>query len=188
MKLFFTLRHLISTKPMGLAILIPLFISLSGCTDYAKRGFEEYEKGNYQAAIEDLKKAIDKNPNDDMAYDALTHVYRDYKGAPNNRDNAYMCANQAIEVCSKGSTFNMADHYMTLADLYRQDGNYSEANKNFKKSLELNPDDYQTQFFYGCSLYDSGNREAGISHIKKSLKINPDYQNAKNLLNKLRKN
>lgn len=184
MKLFFTLRHLISTKSMGLAILIPLFISLSGCTNYGEKGFKEYEKGDYPAAIEDLKKAIDQNPKNDMAYDALSYAYRDYKNAPNNRDNAYLCANQAISVCPKDSP-NLGNHYSTLADLYRTDRNFHEANLNYKKSIELNPNDYEAQFFYGCSLYDSGNREAGISHIKKSLKLKPDYQNAKNLLNKL---
>jgi tetratricopeptide (TPR) repeat protein len=170
---------------VGYFVLIMSFF-ISGCTDYMKVGEAEYGKGNYQAAIENFNKAIQKNPNNDEAYDDLAHVYRDFEAAPNHRDFAYSYANKAIEVCSEGSTFNLAVHYMTLADLYRQDDNYAEANNNFKRSLELNPDDYQTQFFYGVSLYASGNQEAGINHIKKSLKINPDYQNAKNLLNKLR--
>lgn len=172
-------------KWIVVGILTPFFISLSGCTDYGKVGEAEYEKGNYQAAIEDLTKAINNNPNDDLAFDLLSHVYRDYTQAPNNRDYAYKYANQAIQVCSEGNTIVLADHYLTLGDLYRKDGNYTEALKNLKKSVSLYPGDYQAQFFYGVSLYDSGNHEAGISHIKKSLKLNPDYQNAKNSLNQL---
>lgn len=186
MKISFTLWHLISKKLMGLAILIPICISLSGCTNYGERGVEEYEKGNYQAAIEDLKKDIDKNPKDDLAYDALSYAYRDYKEAPNNRDNAYMCANQAISVCQKDSP-NLGFHYKTLADLYRADGNFKDANINFKKSLELSPDGYEAEFFYGVSLCSVGSYREGIAHVKKSLKLKPDYQNAKNFLNALPK-
>ena len=187
MKKLFTLKPLISMKWIVFGILIPLFISLSGCTDYGKRGVEEYEKGNYQAAIEDFKKAIDKNPKDDLAYEALSYAYRDYKDAPNNRDNAYMCANQAISVCPKDSP-NLGFHYKTLADLYRDDGNFKEANINFKKSLELSPDGYEAEYFYGVSLCSVGSYREGIAHVKKSLKLKPDYQNAKNFLNALPKN
>jgi tetratricopeptide (TPR) repeat protein len=169
------------------ACLLGLLISfcISGCTNYDQVANTEYTKGNYQAAIDDLNKAIKKNPNDDVAYDTLSYVYRDFVAAPNHRDNAYTYANKAIEVCSKNETIKMAYHYGTLADLYRADGNYTEANKYFKKGIDLVPEDFQAQYYYGLSLMSAGNYEAGLTHIRKSLKLNPDYQNAKNTLSRL---
>lgn len=164
--------------------LLIFLVALSGCTNYYQKGTEDYKKGDYKAAIEDLNKALEKNPNDPASYYELSYVYRDFKDAPNNRDFAYECANKAISLCPKNNGEDLAQYYFVLADLYRVDSNYKEANTYYKKSIDLNPDDYQAQFFYGVSLCEIGSYRPGVDHIKKSLKIKPDYQNAKNFLDK----
>lgn len=65
---------------------------------------------------------------------------------------------------------------------YLSDGNSTFALRELLQAVELNPDDYMTQYGLGIAYMSKGALDLAIVHFEKSIELKPDYSPATNSL------
>lgn len=118
-----------------IAIILLVMTGLLYCAetaeDYIKKGLEAANNGNYDQAIEYLKKAVDLDPKKTEAHFNLGVVYANKK----DYDNAIKEIDEAI----KANSNNISAHYV-MAMLQEKKKEKEKALAEWKKVLDLNPD------------------------------------------------
>ncbi len=80
-----------------------------------------------------------------------------------------------IALTKKDKTFAMS--FSILGLIADEKNNFIEAEKNYKKSLSLNPNDYRIYYNLGNTLTRDGKKEEALLNFEKSIKLNPNYIN-----------
>lgn len=132
------------------------------------RYFNLLEK--YDEAREHLTAIIDKNPKDVDALMALGEVNRGNKKFAEAAD-AY---SRAIEAIGTPSPADWAlFYYRGIA--YERTKQWPKAEADFKKALELNPDEPHVLNYLGYSWIDMGiNLDEGLKLVRKAVDLRPD--------------
>jgi tetratricopeptide (TPR) repeat protein len=179
----------------------------SGTTDYNARGDTQFEKGNYEQAIEDYTDAIRQNPNNAYAYysRAVIYVYHliDY-------DCAIADAGQVIKLRP-----NAEAGFFVRGRAYFGKGNYDLAIADFTEVIRLNPNyamaynnrawiyayhlkrdydraiadvnqaillDPNKEYFYldtrGWAYLGNGDYDKAIADFEKALQVDPNLQSS----------
>jgi tetratricopeptide (TPR) repeat protein len=145
-----------------------------------------------------LKKAIELNPRNDIAYCALGWLYRDQGKYPEaeetfkkaielnpKSDMAYcglgwLCRSQgkypqAEKFLKKAIELNPRNDiaYCALGWLYRDQGKYPQAEETFKKAIELNPINFYAYFGLGSIYRSQGKYPQAEETFKKAIELNP---------------
>ncbi len=170
---------------------------------YLHKGNVESDQNNYDAAIDNYKKAIKINPKYTGAYYNLGNAYSK-KGDIENAiayykkaiefDPKYVYAyyNLGIKYKEKGEVetaigyFKKAiaintefvEAYNNLGATYCDKEEIEIAIMYFKKAIEINPRFAQTYFNLGVVYRDKKDFETAITYFKKSIEINPKYTDA----------
>jgi tetratricopeptide (TPR) repeat protein len=185
-------RNIISIVLVALiGLLVWSMVSTQSKWKYSDMGLEEYEKGNYQEAIENFSKAIDAYPDDASLYNNRGLTYFELK----KYDKALSDFSKAIELkpdyavacCNRGLVY-----FKTAAG-----GNmepFDKAILDFSKAIELEPkyvDAYYNrglahhQFYhwdhqsrtedksYPKEAFDRFNK--AVTDFRKVLELDPDY-------------
>lgn len=123
---------------------------------YYTKGQEYDEKGDFDKAISEYKKAVNKDPKFAFAWDNMGLSYRkkgDYKAAID-------CYKRSLELDPKGISplMNMAVAYSYLKE-------YKDAAAIYKQYIEYYPGDPEGYYGAGRMLYFSGDAENGLDHI-----------------------
>jgi serine/threonine-protein kinase len=145
--------------------------------------YQAYLKGRYywnrrtaetlKKAIEQFKAATDRDPNYAMAYVGLADCYvvlNEYSGIPLSETlpKAKTYAERAIAIDGQ-----LAEPHATLGSINEYLWNWTEAEREFKRAIELNPS-YATAFhWYGNFLRDTGRFDEGVSMIKRAHELDP---------------
>jgi serine/threonine-protein kinase len=145
--------------------------------------YQAYLKGRYywnrrtaetlKKAIEQFKAATDRDPNYAMAYVGLADCYvvlNEYSGIPLSETlpKAKTYAERAIAIDGQ-----LAEPHATLGSINEYLWNWTEAEREFKRAIELNPN-YATAFhWYGNFLRDTGRFDEGVSMIKRAHELDP---------------
>jgi tetratricopeptide (TPR) repeat protein len=96
--------------------------------EYLNSGLKKFALQDYQAAIEDLNKAIEMDPQFDLAYNALAESYNKI----GNLDKAIEIARHFIKISPKDPVAHTA-----LSRLYVQKGMIREAEEEMALSHQL---------------------------------------------------
>jgi Tfp pilus assembly protein PilF len=75
-----------------------------------------------------------------------------------------------------------ADAYYKLGIFYLENGNYRQAISEFRRALDMNPDDPNYYFSMGTAYSLEGEDEAAIKELKTALRLDPKYSEAHNNL------
>lgn len=96
-------------------------------TIYSERGVSYYHQKNYKAALDDLDKAVELEPNKPYRYSSRAYI------------RAYIDVDGAIDDYEKAIELDPNDEiaYNNLGLLLENQGNMREAQKNFQKSNEI---------------------------------------------------
>ncbi len=124
-----------------------------------------YAQGNYASAIPLYEKAIDIDPNNDMAYFRLALSYN-YNG---NYDKAIAVFNKEIELYPEN--YNIYD---VQSMSYENKGDFDNAIANSNKALQLNPDDEYAYNNRGTAYLSKGDVDRAIADYDKAAEINPN--------------
>jgi TolB-like protein/Flp pilus assembly protein TadD len=152
---------------------------LKGRFHFAKRN-----KSDVERSIEYFQQAIALDPNFALAYSALAGSYNGMTAYP------YMAPKQAIPLAKAAATRaieidpTLAEPHTALANsLACFDWNWSDAEREFKRAIELNPNDAGTHWRYGMFyLMPIGRLEDAIAEGKRSLELEPlDLNHGANL-------
>jgi len=124
------------------------------------------EKGEYQAAVSELQKALKINPDDARARSKL--------GVALARTGRF---DEAVSECRKAAELDpaYADAHMNLGIALAQKGKPNEAIPQFEKSLQLSPDNTEAHANLAAALMSEGRIDEAIAHCRKALSVNPEY-------------
>ncbi|NIM91463.1 MAG: protein kinase [Candidatus Aminicenantes bacterium] len=146
--------------------------------------FLAYSKGRYfwnKRTEEDLERAIDyfeqalqSDPNYALAYTGLSHSYLllpEY-GTYKPKDvypKAREYALKALEIDDL-----LSEARVSLAQIKRRyDYNWSDAIREYKRAIELDPNNATAHHWYGYDLMCVGRFDEAISEIKRALELDP---------------
>jgi Tfp pilus assembly protein PilF len=74
-----------------------------------------------------------------------------------------------------------ADAYYKLGIFYLENGNYRQAIAEFRRALDMDPDDSNYHFSMGTAYSLEGRDEAAIEELKTALRLDPKYSEAHNI-------
>lgn len=157
-------------------------------------------EGNYPAALAELLKAQELNPNDPMLHNDLGLVYfakektdlavahfekavalkPDYSLAKNNLGSAYLVQeawDKAIPVLEEvtGDMLYATPHFplTNLGYAYYRKGDYAKAQQYLKQALEIQPDFFNAQLNLGRTYLATGRLHSARGILEAAAKTNP---------------
>jgi len=142
---------------------------LKGRFYWNKRTAEGFRK-----AVELFQSAIDKDPGYALAYTGLADCYNlmtAYFVLPSSEGfaKAKASANKAIALDNA-----LAEPHTNLASIASDyDWNFEVAGREFRRSIELNPNYATAHHWYGEFLAAMGKKEEGLMEIQKAIEIDP---------------
>lgn len=137
--------------------------------------YDRHTEEGFQKAITSLQQAIDKDPTFASSYAALADCYLALGGfslAPTSDvlPKARAAASRAIEVDA-----SLSDAHGALASVHMAGWNFSEAEKEFRRALELNPNDAGVHQGYGGLLSYLGRFDEALIEVRKAVELDPLY-------------
>lgn len=129
--------------------------------------------GATQRAVDYLQRAIEKDPNFARAYAvlAMAHAFW-FPGDQGPRDNmpkAREAAQKAVALDNSLAAGHMALAYIDL----NYDWNFDEAEREFRRALELDPNFAVARNFYARELMVSGRTEEALVQVRRVLELQP---------------
>ena len=163
-------------------------------------GDSYYAAGKYDEAIEEYKKALEIEPNDDIL-NKLGQVYQEKRLSSRPKDehdeelDTLTTLELPIETDSptkenalerttkpkkkmKNVQDATKDDYLTKGREFYNRGMLDEAIKEFKEALEIDPDDVEAHYDLGNACFDKGMLDEAISEFKKVVDTDPEFINA----------
>lgn len=145
--------------------------------------FQAYLKGRYywnlrtsegiNKAIEQFRIATNLDPNYALAFAGLGDCYAilsEYSGIPNSETvpKAKAYAERAIAIDGQ-----LAEPHATLASIYQQLWQWSEAEREYKRAIEINPNYPTVHHWYSLYLKDMGRYREAESAIRRAHELDP---------------
>src|SRR5947209_14991809 len=158
--------------------------TMTGARTLNPNAFEDYLKGRHYwalrteeglvKAIEYFNRAIQEDPGDARSYAGLANCYivqpmitqADEKETPQKAKDA---AQKALQLDD-----SLAEAHLAIAEIdFYQDWNFSAAEKEFRRTLELNPNSATAHQWYGEFLSLFGRYEEGIRELETAIALDP---------------
>ncbi len=129
------------------------------------------QTGKVEEAEKHLQALIDSDPSDIrtyLAYGSVLSDAKDYAGMAKTYD-------RAVDVIGTTPTKNHWSVFFQRGIAYERLKQWDKAEPNFRKALELNPDQPQVLNYLGYSWVDMNrNLEEGLDMIRKAVELKPD--------------
>ncbi|HVF48047.1 MAG TPA: hypothetical protein VNA17_10810 [Pyrinomonadaceae bacterium] len=136
--------------------------------------FTRRTKDDVLKSIDYFQQAIKLDPNFAIAYARMAESYNQMPAYPYLSPKE--ASPQAKAAAERGLEIDptLAEAHAALANtLAAYDWNWAEAETEFKRALELDPNSSATHFRYGLSLGAVGRPEEGITEVKRALELEP---------------
>jgi TolB-like protein/Tfp pilus assembly protein PilF len=128
---------------------------------------------DFRKSIEFLQQAIATDPNYALAYAGLADAYvglSSYNGAPPRE--VFPKAREAT-LKSLSLDDQLAEAHTTLGHILCNDYDFAGAEREYKRALELNPNDASTHLGYGYLHIYFGRHEEGLAEARRASEIEP---------------
>jgi TolB-like protein/DNA-binding winged helix-turn-helix (wHTH) protein len=126
-----------------------------------------------EKAIKYFQQAIQKDPNYAAAYAGLAQGYATWvPGMPRPRDMMPKARGFALKALSLDDTLAYAHSTLGIIELL-YDWDWSAAEKEFKRTVELNPNNVWAHEWHSRLLVTSGRTEEAMAEAKQSLGLDP---------------
>ena len=134
---------------------------------------EKFTKDDVNKGIEYFHQAIDMDPNYALAYEGLSYAYftsADLFLSPlESMPKADEAARKALQLDD-----TLAEAHTDMAIVHFWYGyDWSAAEKEFKRAIELKPNYAHAHEYYGWDLISVGQTEKGINESKRALELDP---------------
>src|SRR6266567_3020554 len=145
--------------------------------------YQAYLKGRYywnrrttenlKKAIEQFKSATDRDPNYALAFVGLADCYavlNEYAGTPTSETipQSKVYAERALTIDGQ-----LAEAHATLGIVNEYSWQWGEAEKEFKRAIELNPNYPTAYHWYSILLKDVGRNDEAATAIKRAQELDP---------------
>lgn len=125
--------------------------------------------GRFEAAIDNLTRALELKPEDAAAHSNLGVAYAE-QGA---FDDAISCFRRALEIDP-----GHVDANVDLAAAYSEKGEVDDAIASYRRAIELDPRHARAHNNLGLTLDENYAREEAIACFREALRLEPDYADA----------
>ncbi len=132
--------------------------------DSDRAGNAAYAMGEFERALAEYQKAIEKNPNDPMALNNLAQVL--VRGGRTAEAIPYLDRAIGLNPSLWAPRFNRARAYGQLGD-------WAGAIADYRAAATLMPDDYVTVYNLGLALHKTGSEEAAITEFRRAAELAP---------------
>ncbi len=133
-------------------------------------GLELAKAGKHEEAIEEFKKALEKDPEQANIMGNMAESYAKL----DKNDDALALYKKAIEVMP-----NEAALYTNMGVLLSRMGKNAESQEAFKKAAELNPSGSAQNFYnIGATMVNSGQTDAAVEAFQKAIAVDPNFAEA----------
>jgi TolB-like protein/DNA-binding winged helix-turn-helix (wHTH) protein/Flp pilus assembly protein TadD len=135
---------------------------------------KRYNRASLEESIRYFEEAIKKDPAFAPAYVGLATAYRRLGsvlvGVPSSetRPKVISTAQKALELDPE-----LAEAHARLADIYQQLFRWSDAEAEYKRALELNPNDAATHLGFGLWLACQGRTEEAVAWSRRARELDP---------------
>jgi tetratricopeptide (TPR) repeat protein len=138
------------------------------------QAFDVYLKGVYSGDSEYFNQAIKLDPDFTLAYTKIANGYffSGLFGDIPPREAFLKMKQAALKALEKDDTLGEAHSYLALAWLH-YDLNWTEAEKEFKRALELNPSLSYTHHLYAHYLMAMDRMEESMAEVKLASELDP---------------
>jgi len=145
------------------------------------KGRHYWDKRNVEALNKSrdyFQEAIDKDPNYALAYLGLAEYYSvvaDYAPIPSSETipKSKTYAKKALSIDD-----SLAEAHGVLAASYDLDWDWAAGEREFQRTLELDPNNSRTHVLYGLHLDAVGKQEQALDHYLRGVELDPLNQNA----------
>lgn len=126
-------------------------------------------RGLLSGALADYNTAVEKDPQNDIAWYDRGLAYRYLIGIIENAENLSIASYQ------KAITLNPSDYnaYLELGGVYYQSKQYDKAIENFQKVVELKPNSANGYFNLGVAYKQVGAKDSARKALEKALELLP---------------
>ncbi len=126
---------------------------------------EKIAQGDFDGAIEILKKMIDSNPDDANAHYLLGICYQRKKQFPES-------VLEFEKTAELSPSFSGAYHQLGFS--YQQQKEWTKALDFYAKAIELDPKSVESFYNRGLILFQQGNVEESLVEFERALELKPD--------------
>ncbi len=160
------------------AALLELIKEEPSAENYYRLGNYERINENYSNAVEYYTKAIELNPDYEVAYNCRGIAYWGLKNYKDSIKDYSKC----IELDSRNyiTYYNQGISYDDLSKIEEKKENLKKAIENYSKSIELNPEYADVYNNRGNSYSDLGEKRKAIEDYNKAIELNPEFAIAYN--------
>jgi tetratricopeptide (TPR) repeat protein len=144
-------------------------LNIKAALDHDATGTKYYEAGENEKAISEFTRAIDKHPQDFIAFINRGTAYF----ATRQYDKAVADFSQAIKISPQD-----ARAFNNRASAYEELGKFEEAREDYIKAIQLDPMYVEAYFNRGTFYAKRGEYEKAIADLEKATEINPQYYKA----------
>ena len=137
--------------------------------------FDKRTSENYQKALSEFEKAIALDPNYALAYAGLSDVYA-LQANVSNGDTRYALYEKSRATALKALAIDdrLAEAHTSLGWIKRvHDWKWTESEQEFKRALELNPNDVNARQWYGMLLATVGRTDEALTQMEKARELAP---------------
>ncbi|MGH9824566.1 MAG: tetratricopeptide repeat protein, partial [Blastocatellia bacterium] len=136
---------------------------------HALLGSAYLHAGDYQSAMEELKRAVDLNPN----LEALHSLYGRALLFAGNPDQARVAFQSELKIDPNDFESNL---YMGV--LLKQDDNYDEALMYLQHAAQVRPGELLAKYYLGCTYLALGNAAKSEELLGQVVKVAPSFVEA----------
>ena len=145
--------------------------------------YQHYLRGRYhwnkrtaddlKKAIEEFRRAADIDPNYALAFVGLADSYAlldEYAGMPASETlpTARVFVQKALQIDD-----SIGEAYATLGMISRNEWRWADAEKNFLRAIELNPNYPTARHWFSINLRDTGQYDRALAEIKRAQELDP---------------
>ena len=138
-----------------------------------KYNTNKYTKEGFDEGIQNFNQAIAADPKFSLAYSGLAYNYV-------NLDDWFMSASESIPKAKDAARkalelddTNYEAHLVMAITAHWYDWDWATAEREFKRSLELNPKNTETYLYYSWFLSSMGRHEESLAMARSGLQIEP---------------
>ena len=161
----------------------PEKVRLASARPINSEAYQDYLKGHYLLSTESdarkgiayFERAIQKDPNYAFACAGLANSYI-FWGQPGGGDSPKEALPQAKAAATKALAIDdsLGEAHSALAHVIElHDWDWQGAEKEYRRSLELNPNDALARDWYGEYLQAMGRNEEGFAQVRQAMQLDP---------------
>jgi len=127
-----------------------------------------------KTSVEYFNQAIEKDPNYALAYTGLADAYQLIPAFQAGSPKEYSVKARAAATKALALDDTLSEAHASLAVvLWGYDWNFAEANREFQRAIELNPNYPTAHHWYGENLGQMGRFDEGIAELKRAQELDP---------------